>query len=305
LTDIKLLHAILYWELNDFLMTLKESVASCLEGLVFVTNGSKGHKLVWYYDCRLKEKESTNLVFRDAAEESEEGSAGKDCTAELFGGLDMTSVVDMLSPKVGLCDKRFQLILDQTTYIGHPVTVIQDDVHAEGGTEGTLLSMSLFHVVFLLRSTRQRLLDAMYQWIIKPLSMALRHEQARCGYVRNEVEAILSAYVPDESKEQLQNRLYQLSQLVRELSTIADTLKKKEDINIRIHRWIRFNTSLDSVEMSEIPIYPYQTMLLTDSASEMILSLPEETSPLLIKILQNVHPRKRYVHTCRSRGRRR
>jgi hypothetical protein len=277
-------------------MMLKESVAHCLEGLLLVTNGSKGHKLVWYYDCR-QEKQDADMTISTIShkipeEEEPLAKMEKARTLELFHGLDMMFVADMLSPKIGLCDKRFQLTLDQVTYIGHPVTVIQDDSHVE---QRAVLSMSLFHIVFLLHSTQQLLLDAMYQRIIKPLSMALRHEQSRCGYVRNEVETILSIYESEASGEQPQTRLCQLSELVRELTAIADMLKKKQDIHIRIHHWIQFNASLDSIELPETPIHPYQTILLTEPVSDVIQSLPEDTSSLLVKFLQHINPRKRYA----------
>jgi nitrogen permease regulator 3-like protein len=278
---------------------LRRDVADCFEGLLIVTSGSKGHKVVWRYVSQRESVEEPRMVlstFHETLDKEYVNRRTRLTTdpSKLFDDLDITLVADILSPKIGLCDKRFQLSLNQYTYLGHPLTLSQPQNVSESGDVRMLHSMSLFHLVFLMRSTRQTLLDEMYRHIVRPLSMALKYEQSLCGYLTNEIELIHSMYDSGVSGKDLQHRLYRSSQFIRELTDIANALKKGQSIGLRIHDWIRLDASLDDLEeLGPHSIHPYQTLLLVDNASKLIQSLPGETSSVLIRFLQHVHPQKR------------
>ena len=277
---------------------LRRDVAGCFEGLLIVTSGSKGHRVVWRYVCyRELQEPRTSLIstFHDTlGREYVDRTRMMSDSSKLFDDLDITLIADMLSPKIGLCDKRFQLSLNQYTYLGHPLTSESQQGVYESGDVRILHSMSLFHLVFLMRSTRQTLLDEIYRRIVRPLSMALKYEQSLCGYLTNEIDLIHSTYDSGESGEDLQHRLYRSSQLIRELTDIANALKKGQSIGLRIHDWIRLDASLNDQERIEShSIHPYQTLLLLDNTPRLIQSLPGETSSVLIRFLQHVHPQKR------------
>ncbi|KAF9936082.1 Nitrogen permease regulator-like 3 [Mortierella alpina] len=92
-----------------------------LVGIVIVTNSSRGHHFVYKYP---QEKQgNARPAHRSTDSKSKPNVPQVDefqATNKVLG-YDPQFLANLLSPKLALCDKRFQLTVDDLTFIGHPV----------------------------------------------------------------------------------------------------------------------------------------------------------------------------------------
>ncbi|KAF9974512.1 Nitrogen permease regulator 3 [Actinomortierella ambigua] len=119
-----------------------------LVSIVIVTNSSRGHHFVYKYPSEGKQrgtasKTATNgttvgqapfsRAAWDEAVAAAGSSTGKPRHAEdsdefqqstTVHGYDTQFLANLLSPKLALCDKRFQLTVEDLTFIGHPVSLM-------------------------------------------------------------------------------------------------------------------------------------------------------------------------------------
>ncbi|KAI8977866.1 nitrogen permease regulator of amino acid transport activity 3-domain-containing protein [Pilobolus umbonatus] len=145
--------------------------------------------------------------------------------------MDVSFLADALAPKSSLCDRKFQLSMDDLTFVGHPVSLssphqtqdVESTLHSHspspdsttnhiGALPGNIeeeddhtayssditsasIHMTLFHVVFVIAPPVLELnaqVETLYQNVILRYSSALRYEQLRCGYVQEEIEKVLA-----------------------------------------------------------------------------------------------------------------
>ncbi|GJJ78796.1 nitrogen permease regulator 3-like protein [Entomortierella parvispora] len=98
-----------------------------LVGIIIVTNSSRGHHFVYKYP-----RERGGITPDDSSGrpyQAQATSSTSQATTEEFQvtskvlGYDPQFLANLLSPKLALCDKRFQLTVDDLTFIGHPVSM--------------------------------------------------------------------------------------------------------------------------------------------------------------------------------------
>ncbi|KAF8939654.1 Nitrogen permease regulator 3 [Dissophora ornata] len=96
-----------------------------LVGIIIVTNSSRGHQFVYKYPREQLFSTST----RDPSSRAPDSKAkptDKSDKAQVTSkvlGYDPQFLANVLTPRVSLCDKRFQLTVDDLTFIGHPVSL--------------------------------------------------------------------------------------------------------------------------------------------------------------------------------------
>ncbi|KAF9306765.1 Nitrogen permease regulator 3 [Mortierella antarctica] len=101
-----------------------------LVGIIIVTNSSRGHHFVYKYP-REPHKPTLDHASdiltpntRDLKTSKPMHQHGDDFqTTSKVLGYDPQFLANLLSPKLALCDKRFQLTVDDLTFIGHPVSL--------------------------------------------------------------------------------------------------------------------------------------------------------------------------------------
>ena len=136
-------------------------------------------------------------------------------------------LADILSPKANLCDKKFLLSVDKITFLGHPTLLSGDkagtefryltrmrqrkeesrcasekasldNLQTKPGKEATETSSSKltsFNVVFALFNDGEREIeeevDAIHNGILVKLVTALKYEQSRRDFIRNEARLMI------------------------------------------------------------------------------------------------------------------
>ncbi|KAG0094016.1 Nitrogen permease regulator 3 [Podila epicladia] len=101
-----------------------------LVGIIIVTNSSRGHHFVYKYprepqkptlDHALDILTPNTRDLKTSKPMHQHGDEFQTTTKVL--GYDPQFLANLLSPKLALCDKRFQLTVDDLTFIGHPVSL--------------------------------------------------------------------------------------------------------------------------------------------------------------------------------------
>lgn len=95
-----------------------------LVGIIIVTNSSRGHHFVYKYP-REQQQQDQQPLYRPAVSKAKPDPHSGDIyqvTASVLG-YDPQFLANVLSPKLALCDKRFQLTVEDLTFIGHPVSL--------------------------------------------------------------------------------------------------------------------------------------------------------------------------------------
>ena len=262
-------------------------------GIMFTAHSSRGHQLVFSWP----EQQETNV----------------------FLGLDVAFLADVLAPKQALCEKKFQLRIQNVEFLGHPTLLnsgsdllrfAQQSKSANGTGGGTY---HMFNIVLAFNSPSTHNLDLIYQNIILKVTAALKYEQARRSYVMNEIELILgikegslSTQVPLRSQFQ---RILKESSLARSLVEVYTDIQSNGHISMQINSLVSIslqsrldlfevlsgsNITSNGTKQVEIPLLrPYHTLLLLYEPELILNSLFEGASPLLLDLIQVVTPTQR------------
>lgn len=86
----------------------------------------------------------------------------------------------MFCPKAALCGQVLEVVIDELRFISHPVLLPLDSRH----------ETTFFNIIFVLKADERRC--EMYKDIATKLAKAVEHEQARCGFLTQEVQKMLS-----------------------------------------------------------------------------------------------------------------
>lgn len=151
---------------------------------------------------------------------------------ETFLDFPPTFLADMLSPKVALCDKKFQISIDGITFVGQPALLNADRpghgakftrairrkqaMESDGSNpqlatrplaspnpanlavagDGSKSTLTMFNLVLALKPCPTEDFNAeindVYNQVICKLTSALKYEQLKRDYVRNEARLIMS-----------------------------------------------------------------------------------------------------------------
>ncbi|KAI1318883.1 Nitrogen permease regulator 3 [Mortierella claussenii] len=98
-----------------------------LVGIVIVTNSSRGHHFVYKYPPEQQSATTAvNSTRRGLDLKAKSHHIHEEDEFQVTSkvlGYDPQFLANLLSPKLALCDKRFQLTVDDLTFIGHPVSL--------------------------------------------------------------------------------------------------------------------------------------------------------------------------------------
>ncbi|KAG0267420.1 Nitrogen permease regulator 3 [Mortierella polycephala] len=99
---------------------------SSLVGIIIVTNSSRGHHFVYKYPQETQWSTKPESASRRSKESKINVNAHHldefQASTKVLG-YEPQFLANLLSPKLALCDRRFQLTVDDLTFIGHPVSL--------------------------------------------------------------------------------------------------------------------------------------------------------------------------------------
>lgn len=181
-----------------FRLTDSETNPMCI---YLVKNDSKGDKLLFRYPFHSfggPVKVSLNDHKRSLHKD-----AGLEKTARPH---DLTIFTDdvissLFAVKMELCDRKFELKVNNVRFIGHPMQLQTggNESNSGGGEGGNKKPQSpsiiMINIVFALDAFARRQISNCYYDLSKILGVALRHEEKRCAYLSSQIKDML--YIHD------------------------------------------------------------------------------------------------------------
>lgn len=271
-------------------------------GVFLVKSGSKGDRLLFRFPYLADEN-------RKLSERKKKKNPYALIVTEDY--LSATRIPDkvlsnLFAVKPELCGKKFELKVNDVRFVGHPTQLSQ----SSNREPSTILS---FNIVFALRANASHSIVNCYHDVSERLTIALHHEERRCGYVTSQSKMMLLAHddvaaLPEDSEESPYGIILSKSQLAKDLKTAYMDLKNKGCVHLKIHNWIEVSFCLPNkvhrlhnkdididpevIEQSLTALRPYHGMLLLVEVDELLASLPYDSSPALYRLIRITSPLK-------------
>ncbi|KAJ2957961.1 hypothetical protein NQZ79_g6399 [Umbelopsis isabellina] len=339
-------------------------MASSLLAILLVISSTRGHHYVFSYPPdpqrkrTHKQPNSSENVYGlgwQTTEHINNSSSDQYGGRDVVFGIDTGFLADALAPKTPLRDRKFQMSIDDLTFVGHPVSLTADDQQQQQirrqaaeeaaanrrtskGSDATTdddshsstTHITQFHVVFVLSPPDLQLnsqIDMFYDHIIKRYTTALRYEQLRCEYVKHEADKVLvikeEAFNKNTPYSQVMQSILAESSLARDIKHIFTALSTNSIAHVIVNDFIDLSLQLPVVgnqqklsmllqypgatnpvnesvasiygvgtyEYDKYPILcPYHTLLLLEDPEEVLKSMPLDSNPTLVQLVQILTP---------------
>ncbi|XP_043274913.1 GATOR complex protein NPRL3 isoform X2 [Venturia canescens] len=224
-------------------------------------------------------------------------------------GLPDEVLSTLFAVKLELCETKFELKVNNVRFVGHPTLL-----YSRGLNE--VNSSMLFNVVFALQAQADQSVVKCYYDLSKRLGIALRHEEKRCGFLKDEIKMMVLTHDEvatrsgeesdcDESPYEL---ILQRSLLAKDLKSAFNSLCTSGVINMMINKWIQVSFCLpqkvhqshkkgfimnpEIIDRCLNSLRPYHGLLLLIEPLDLLDSLPADSSPALRRMIQMYNPLK-------------
>ncbi|XP_048515143.1 GATOR complex protein NPRL3 isoform X2 [Athalia rosae] len=215
----------------------------------------------------------------------------------------------LFAVKPELCELKFELKVNNVRFVGHPTLL------PSRGLKDVNSSM-LFNIVFALQAQANHSVVKCYYDLSKRLGIALRHEEKRCGFLTDEIKVMVSTHdevaarseEESESDESPYELILQRSSLARDLKSVFNSLSTSGVINIMINKWIQVSFCLpqkvhqshkkgfimnpEIIDRCLESLRPYHGLLLLIEPLDLLESLPADSAPALVRLIQMYSPLK-------------
>jgi hypothetical protein len=196
--------------------------------------------------------------------------------------------------------------VDDIHFLGYPTTVSRRAPHADE------TAVHMIHVCFLLHAGAGPAAVDAYLRLIRQLTGALAHEEVRCGFVTDQVEALLDirdrASIAPPTPEAMTQLMVQRCALAHHVQHVYDAIAahthlhphRAPAVHVRINNWVNVTWCAAPKEhpaaaggLEGEALRPYQTLLLAPEA--MAAALPRDCSPALYRLVMHAHPLKSFA----------
>ncbi|CAG0915718.1 unnamed protein product [Notodromas monacha] len=166
--------------------------------IFLVKDGSKGDKLMFRYPVPVRESgdvgshKSTqkNVYSVNPTEDVYQNKPLVSSSIEnsTIRGFDDKVLSNLFSAKKALWGERLEVKINDVRFISHPTTLVLTKEEQMYRAPGGSSSFSLFNVVIALRAKASHWVVENYHELCRRLSVALKHEELRCGYLSREMK---------------------------------------------------------------------------------------------------------------------
>ncbi|CAG8477191.1 12354_t:CDS:10 [Ambispora leptoticha] len=179
-----------------------------------------------------------------------------------------------------------------------------------------------FHLIFVLEPPElelNRQVDNIYKHVITKLTAALRYEQKRCDYVRLEAEKIIAirdeGIIKKMSFNEITDSIIKQSSLAKAIAQVYHDISNDSIAHVIINDYIDLSLQIpplapsmffspldnarDGYEYAHFPVIaPYHTLLLLEDPEEILKSMPLDSNPTLVQLVQILTPTQRLAELC-------
>ncbi|CAG8783186.1 15907_t:CDS:2 [Dentiscutata erythropus] len=205
---------------------------------------------------------------------------------------------------------------DVTTQTPFNVTLGNNDISS---TSTKQQHSTFFHLVFVLDPPELELckqVDSIHKHVIAKLTTALQYEQRRCGYVRKESELIMSLRDNTDiaSMDKLMEIILEKSSLARTIRQVYESISTDSIAHVLVNDYIDLSLQIPPLapttlfapdndtegnEYTHYPVIaPYHALLLLEDPEEILRSMPLDSNPTLVQLVQILTPTQRLADLC-------
>lgn len=294
------------------------SVGSVLDPLciILVKTGAHGGRLLFRYpysnqvipEVTVIRSNPYSLIFSedDLIGKSEGDNTSNIRNGQLDGFSDET-LVNILAVSKSLCDAKFELKVNDVRFVGHPLSIEhRTEKHKQSG-------ISMFHLVFAIRAEASYSIILCYHDFSKIISLILKHEEERVGYLSQESTTLLGARdeienLPESQQEHPFDLALRTSLLAQEIENIYHNLCRDGEVRQYINKWVELSFCLpQKLHRKHFPnilvepelIYeclenlkPYHALLLVVEVPVLLDSLSTDASSALRRLIILTSPEK-------------
>eukprot|EP01119_Soliformovum_irregulare_P012227 TRINITY_DN3164_c0_g2_i2.p1 TRINITY_DN3164_c0_g2~~TRINITY_DN3164_c0_g2_i2.p1 ORF type:complete len:528 (+),score=130.53 TRINITY_DN3164_c0_g2_i2:106-1689(+) len=221
----------------------------------------------------------------------------------------------MLTPKPILCNRNFEVTIEETTFVGFPVLLPQGQKQTRSDPDGNedhrdeLRVFSVSLALMRVNPDADGIIGTLpkFRRLTKQLATALKHEQIRCDYLSSQAYVLIEireawlAAQRDEANQAmkpdhkaLSSQLLSVSTLAKELLEVYHSLSTSGCVNVRFNNWTTVIATIkDEDVMPDWPIRPYQTLLMLPK-DKWSSGLPSDASPSLQKVMDMAKPTRSF-----------
>ncbi|EDV19414.1 uncharacterized protein TRIADDRAFT_62117 [Trichoplax adhaerens] len=185
-------------------------------------------------------------------------------------------LASILSPKEAMCNKNFELAIDDILFIGYP-TIMKDAENpitassASGSPASSFkgpATTNLLHITFVLQvGAPPGLIDAFHK-LSQRIAAAIKHEQLRRGYLSKEVD--LLSFIYDKYSDHAEDITFNVSASLRGGNEYLSGIDDPDEICQKIQ--------------------PYHSLMMLTNPDNLIRQLPGDCSPALVRLIQVISP---------------
>ncbi|VDO53114.1 unnamed protein product, partial [Onchocerca flexuosa] len=217
-----------------------------------------------------------------------------------------TKILAHLLSARGICEKPFEIKIDNIRFAGFPKTVS----HPTGRSPQT------FHVVFILIAKAEADLVTSFQELSRKIAIAIDEEQTRCGYLAEQMTAILNEHEKNESLPEGQafpyHEVLAHCSLAQDLRDVFNDVSECGVVHVFLNDCIEVGFCVEpraflhagltprsraEIEATILRLRPYHGILLLEDA------IPgHDSNPALHFFLKHCHPDQSLISISDSSG---
>ncbi|KAM3721895.1 GATOR complex protein [Dirofilaria immitis] len=281
-------------------------------GIMFVTMGENHEQVSFAYPFQndssvpiesqsISSSEPYRTIYAQSLKELDERNTSE---AEQYGV--PTKILAHLLSARGICEKPFEIKIDNIRFAGFPKTVS----HPTGRSPQT------FHVVFILIAKAAADLVTSFQELSRKIAIAIDEEQTRCGYLAEQMTAILNEHEKNESLTEGQafpyHEVLAHCSLAQDLRDIFSDVSEYGVVHVFLNDCIEVGFCVEprallhagltpktrtEIEATILRLRPYHGILLLEDA------IPgHDSNPALHFFLKHCHPDQSLISISDSSG---
>ncbi|XP_076309210.1 GATOR complex protein Nprl3 [Tachypleus tridentatus] len=288
-------------------------------GLFLVNSGSKGDRLLFRYPYQVDDQKTSSskrkqnnpyaLIVNEDYLTSTRGITGSELGEKnVLNALRFPdkALSNLFAVKLELCDRKFELKVNDVRFVGHP-TPLSQTFNREPS------SILMFNIVFALRANASHAVVNCYHKFSQRIAIALQHEERRCGYVTSQAKMMVLTHdevatLPEDSDQSPYALILTRCQLAQALKKVFEDLRSTGEVHLRIHNWIEVSFCLpnkvhrthnkdifiepQAIQSCLAALKPYHGMLMLVDVQELLMTLPHDASPALVRLVQITSPLK-------------
>ncbi|XP_069503996.1 GATOR1 complex protein NPRL3 isoform X2 [Ambystoma mexicanum] len=292
--------------------------------VILVSSGSRGNKLLFRFPFQKSAEHPASQTSKPRSRyalnhsgdntDDQDGDSREQCPPtdeQLVEGFSDVILATILATKSDMCGQKFELKIDNVRFVGHP-TLLQ---HALGQVSKTdpspkreMPTMILFNVVFALRANADPSVISCLHTLSRRIAIVLQHEERRCQYLTREAKLILA--IQDEVSAMSEtdggpqspfHHILPKCKLARDLKETYNSLCTTGVVRLHINNWLEVSFCLphkihcvgshfippEAIERSLKAIRPYHSLLLLNDEKSLLMELPLDCSPALVRVIKS------------------